>query len=86
MVMLGNLIISKRGLRQGDHLSPLLFVLVVYTFTKVLRLADENGIISGLAPSNFKGRLLLDLYLPSFEYSEYSDVIKDHNESQLELG
>lgn len=54
----GNLIVSKRGLRQSDLFSCLLFVLAANTFTKMLKFAYQNGINSGLAPFNFDGRLL----------------------------
>lgn len=39
-----DMIISKRGSRQVDPLSPLLFVLVGNTFSKLLELAIHNEI------------------------------------------
>lgn len=38
-----NKIMSKRGLRQGDLLSPLPFVLEADTFTQIIGLAGRNG-------------------------------------------
>lgn len=53
------MITSKRGLRQCDSLSPLLFVLAVDAFTKMLVLADNNGLLTKLSAFNFTGRLSL---------------------------
>lgn len=54
----GSKIVSKRGLSQGDPISPLLFVLAADTFARMLALAADNRILEGLSPDNFFGSLL----------------------------
>jgi hypothetical protein len=41
---------TKRGVRQGDPLSPILFNLTVDSMSTLVRNAQENGLIRGLAP------------------------------------
>jgi hypothetical protein len=43
---------SSRGLHQGDHLSPLLFVLVMDAFSKMLSRAMVGGFVSGFRANN----------------------------------
>ena len=40
---------SSRGIRQGDCLSPLLFVLVMKAFSKLMLKATEGGFHSGVS-------------------------------------
>lgn len=53
-----NMITSKRGLSQGDSLSPFLFVLAVDIFTRMLDLSVHNEVLSGLSPNNFMENFL----------------------------
>ena len=48
----------EKGLRQGDHLSPLMFNLVADIFTRMLLKAARHGLISGLLPSAMDGGVI----------------------------
>jgi hypothetical protein len=51
---------TGKGLRQGDHLSPILFNLVVDVLTKMLEKASSRGLVTGLLSSfNPRGILVL---------------------------
>ena len=49
---------SSRGLRQGDFLSPFLFVLVMEALGRMLDKAIHEGRMSGFSMGNLKGRSL----------------------------
>ena len=46
---MGPYLVSHKGVRQGDPLSPILFNFVADYLTRMIRQAQRNGLITGLA-------------------------------------
>ncbi|XP_020252248.1 uncharacterized protein LOC109829595 [Asparagus officinalis] len=73
----GKWIMSKRGVRQGDPLSPLLFVLAADSFTKMLNLAVESHFIEGLGPNNMRDKV------HCLQYADDTLIFCKNNREQL---
>ncbi|XP_019166531.1 PREDICTED: uncharacterized protein LOC109162266 [Ipomoea nil] len=80
-------VVPGRGLRQGDPLSPYLFILVAEVLSTMLQVREEEGLIHGLrvargAPSIshlfFADDCLFLFRANNFEAEVLNDVLKDY--------
>jgi len=64
---------TKKGLRQGDPLSPILFNLVADMLTLFIKRAKSEGLLSGVVPH------LVDDGLSILQYADDTILFMDHN-------
>ena len=67
---------TKKGLRQGDPLSPILFNLVADMLTLFIKRAKAEGLLSGVVPH------LVDDGLSILQYADDTILFIDHNLEQ----
>ena len=71
---------SSRGLRQGNHLSPLLFVLVMEAIGRMLDKAIHEGRLSGFHVGDSARRSLVVSHLL---FADYTLIFCDTNIDQM---
>ncbi len=69
---------STRGLRQGDPLSPLLFLVIMEVLSRMLRRTEEGGFIRGFHASRTDG-----LCISSLLYADDTILFFDADPEQL---
>ena len=67
---------TKRGLRQGDPMSPILFNIVADMLALLLKRAKDDGQIRGVIPN------LLDDGLSILQYADDTIIFIDHDLEQ----
>jgi len=67
---------TKKGFRQGDPLSPVLFNIVVDMFAIILARAKEDGQVKGVVPN------LIDGGLSILQYADDTCIFVDHDIEQ----
>jgi retron-type reverse transcriptase len=67
---------TKRGLRQGDPMSPILFNIVADMVTILIKRAKEYGQINGIIPH------LIDDGLSILQYTDDTIIFLDHDLEQ----
>ncbi|XP_073107236.1 uncharacterized protein [Elaeis guineensis] len=64
---------TKQGLKQGDPLSPILFILVTDILNQILKLSAKNGLIAGMGSSSTTDKIIC------LQYADDAILFSDAN-------
>jgi hypothetical protein len=71
---------SSRGLRQGDPLSPLLFVIIMEALSKMMDQVVGGGLVSGFSVGREAPRLIMVSHLP---FADDTLIFRDADPDQV---
>ena len=73
---------SQRGLRQGDQLSPFLFIIAMEGLNDMLKISQEKSWLRGFRVSS---RVGAGLEITHLQYADDTLVFCDANKNQLKI-
>ena len=68
----------RRGLKQGDPLSPIFFILVTDVLNQIFKLAARNGLVAGIGSPSSTGNITC------LQYADDTILLSDANYQHIQ--
>nr|XP_019711151.1 uncharacterized protein LOC109506762 [Elaeis guineensis] len=69
---------TQQGLKQGDPLSTILFILVTDVLNQILKVAAHNGLVAGIGPHSITGNVTC------MQYADDTILLSDSNYKHIQ--